>query len=77
MLYLVVPGGDNQLLFVLPQPGLLTLTLCDAEKKVTHVCEATRDEKKASLQTHLQVDNLLVTICHLVPQRLDLGRGRV
>lgn len=77
-MYLVVPGGDDQLLFVLPQPGLLTLTLCDAEKKVTHVCEAKRDKKKASLlQTHLQVDNLLVPIRHLVPQRLDLGRGRV
>lgn len=46
--------------------------------RVTHVCVAKRDQKKASEQpTHLQVDNLFVAICHLVLQSLDLSCGWV
>lgn len=40
--YLVVPRGDDQLLLVLPQPGLLALTLHRKTTRVTHEC---RDPK--------------------------------
>jgi len=80
VLDLVVPSGDHQLLLVLPQLGLLTLTLQTNKQtnKQTPVGKAIKHKIKCVVQlTDFQVQDLLVPVCQLAPQALDLSGGRV